>query len=393
VAPQPERPVLLLLGGQASRDNAAAALRARGFTVLAAPSPDGRYDVVADARALVEAGRPEQAGRVVAVAAMGDPAGSEALASNLADCLIRRPLVQAEWTEIMARLADGQPFRRDNEAGTGGSEALPDFSGLRVLVADDSALNREVASEALARLGIRPELAEDGRQALEAVRASQFDLIFLDGSMPIMDGYEASRTIRADEAASGQPRLRIVALTAHVVGAAAEAWREAGMDDVLHKPFTIAQLARCIEAHTAGFERSPAAAAPAPVRADEVLDLDTLASLDEMERAGVGGFTARIFGMFRDNAPEALDGLRVAIRSGDPSEAASATHKLRSMSLNIGAAALGRRLAQIEASARETGVIPAEDVVDELGLCLAATLAALDERYGAAPSAAGRQAA
>ncbi len=381
---RPERPVLVLLEGGATRDNAVAALKARGFEVLATENADP-HDVVADARHLAS-GRPSGSVRVVAVAAMGDSTGSEAMRKGAADCLIRRPLVQSEWGHVLARLADGAPFQRDGDAGARSERnTLPRFEGVRVLVADDSAVNREVASEALLQIGIRAELVDDGLQAVEAARRGGFDLILMDGSMPVMDGYQAARTIRDEEAATGRARVSIVALTAHVVGSAAEAWRDSGMDDVLHKPFTVAKLARCIEAQLAGVERSPVEESGSSAAAEDLLDLETLGSLDEMARAGAEGFATRIIGLFRDHTPEGLAALRDALAGGDATAVASAAHKLKSMSLNIGAGALARRLGAIEAEAREEAAIPSPEVIGQLETLLEATLAALDQRF-AAPS-------
>ncbi len=393
-ASSPERPVLVLLHGAATRDNAVAALEARGFEVLRQPAQDRPYDVVADARELATTARTSAAVRVVAVAPMGDSAGSEALRAGAADSLIRRPLVQSEWGEVLMRLADGKPFRRDGEAAAPSpAEQLPRLAGVRVLVADDSAVNREVASEALSRLGITAVLVDNGRQAVEAVRTGRFDLVLMDGSMPVMDGYQASRAIRDEEAASGRARIAIVALTAHVVGPAADAWREAGMDDVLHKPFTVAKLARCIEGQLTGLERSAPESASGPAAAEDLLDLETLSGLDEMARAGAPGFTGRILALFREHAPEAIAGLREAVGSGDASAVASAAHKLKSMSLNVGAAAVAQRLGTIEAAARDAGAIPSEDALGDLGRCLDDTLAALKIRYGAGSTESERSAA
>jgi signal transduction histidine kinase/CheY-like chemotaxis protein/HPt (histidine-containing phosphotransfer) domain-containing protein len=379
---RPERPVLVLLNGEATRGNAVAALEARGFEVLSQPVQDRPYDVVADARDLARSGRPPGAIRGVAVAPMGDSAGTEALRAGTADTLIRRPLVQSEWGEVLLRLADGTPFRRDGEAGSSTSaDTLPRFTGLRVLVADDSAVNREVASEALSRLGITAELVDDGRQAVEAVRTGRFDLVLMDGSMPVMDGYQASRAIRDEEAASGRARIAIVALTAHVVGPAADAWRDAGMDDVLHKPFTVAKLARCIERQLAGPQGTSNDTAAARSAAEDLLDLETLGGLDEMTRAGAEGFTARIIGLFREHAPDGIAALHDAAASGDAPAIASAAHKLKSMSLNVGAAALSRKLAAIEGGARDVAAVPSPASLDELGRCLDETLAALGARY------------
>jgi two-component system sensor histidine kinase BarA len=80
------------------------------------------------------------------------------------------------------------------------SDTLPRFAGARVLVADDSAVNREVALEALSRLGVVADTVDDGQQALEAATDRVYDLVLMDGSMPVMDGFESSRAIRAEEA-------------------------------------------------------------------------------------------------------------------------------------------------------------------------------------------------
>ena len=393
-ATRPERPVLVLLDGAATRANAVAALEARGCEVLHEPSLNRSYDMVADARCLAD-GKLTGAVRIVAVAAMGDSSGSEALRASAANALIRRPLVQSEWGEVLDRLADGRPFRRDGDAvSSARGDTLPRFSGLRVLVADDSAVNREVASEALSRLGITAELVENGLQAVEAARTGRIDLVLMDGSMPVMDGYQASRAIRDEEAESGRARLPIIALTAHVVGPSADTWRDAGMDDVLHKPFTVAKLARCIEGQIEGVPSfSPAVAEAATAAGADLLDLETLSSLDEMARAGAEGFAARIIGMFREHAPEGVAGLRDAASSGNPASTASAAHKLKSMSLNVGAAALSQMLGAIEGEARDAAAIPSPADLDALETCMAQTLAALGARYKAGVSDVDRQAA
>jgi signal transduction histidine kinase/CheY-like chemotaxis protein len=382
-AARPLRPVRVLLEGTATRQNAEAALLARGFPLQR--DPQGEHDLVADARELVRTGRPASAARIVAVAGMGDPAGAEALRRGLADGLIRRPIVQSEWTDILARLADGCPFRTDDQAGSSASrgETLPRFDGFRALVADDSAVNREVACEALSRLGVTAETVEDGRGAIAALRDRRFDIVLMDGSMPEMDGYEATRLIRQEEAQTGRVRVPIVALTAHVVGPAADAWREAGMDDVLHKPFTIAKLARCLEGQLGAGGASAAQAAAEPVAApvpDDLLDPDTLAGLDEMAASGAEGFITRIVDLYREHAPLAVAELADAIQAGDAARTGTAAHKLKSMTLNVGGAKLAQALAEIETKAREERVIPSQDRVAELDALVLATAAALTAR-------------
>jgi len=123
-------------------------------------------------------------------------------------------------------------------------EAAP--QGLRVLVADDAAANRELVSAILGGLGLEVETVSDGAQAVEAARGGTYDLILMDVHMPVMDGLDATRLIRAMEGAAG--RKPIIALTANVQPEQVEHCRAAGMDDHVGKPIEVAELVRVMSA-------------------------------------------------------------------------------------------------------------------------------------------------
>jgi two-component system, sensor histidine kinase and response regulator len=117
----------------------------------------------------------------------------------------------------------------------------------RILVAEDNAINRLVAVGLLERLGYAVATVETGQQAVERVRADDFDLVLMDVHMPEMDGLAATRAIRAQERVAGQGRhLPIVALTADALAGDVERSLEAGMDDHLTKPLTSARLAAAL---------------------------------------------------------------------------------------------------------------------------------------------------
>jgi CheY-like chemotaxis protein len=94
----------------------------------------------------------------------------------------------------------------------------------------------------LKKLGLQVTLASDGAQALEQVRAHDFDLVLMDCQMPVMDGYEATAAIRKLPARRGGDRVPIVALTANAMEGDEQKCRDAGMDDFLAKPYTLAAL-------------------------------------------------------------------------------------------------------------------------------------------------------
>ena len=121
-------------------------------------------------------------------------------------------------------------------------QGLDDQPALRVLVADDHATNLVVVRLMLEQLGIEIVTVEDGAQAVEAVAQGRFDAVLMDMQMPVMDGLEATRRIRAAEAAGGRPRIPILMLTANASAEHREAGRAAGADGHIAKPITIGGL-------------------------------------------------------------------------------------------------------------------------------------------------------
>ncbi|MEL7487479.1 MAG: response regulator, partial [Pseudomonadota bacterium] len=248
-----------------------------------------------------------------------------------------------------------EAVRNDGRA----ADALPSFAGKRVLAADDSAVNREVVAAALARFEIAPVIVEDGRAAVEAVKREQFDLVLMDCSMPGMDGFEATRAIRAFEKDQGRPHTPVIALTAHVAGSE-DAWRAAGMDDYVTKPFTIGSLAKaiCARLEPTGVvkpRRLPdAAATPAKTSATSatkrpIFDEGVLGKLDQLG----DGVADRTLSLFEKHSKEAALGVADAVKSGVSGDVKRAAHALKSMSLNVGANRLAAICDAIESEESE----------------------------------------
>jgi signal transduction histidine kinase/ActR/RegA family two-component response regulator len=117
----------------------------------------------------------------------------------------------------------------------------------RILLVEDTALNRQLVCLQLAGRGYSIDTAENGALGLEALAGQQYDLVLMDCMMPVMDGYQACQTLRARETASGAARLPVIALTAGVTEDDRQRCVAAGMDDYLSKPFTAAQLRAMVE--------------------------------------------------------------------------------------------------------------------------------------------------
>ncbi len=116
-----------------------------------------------------------------------------------------------------------------------------------VLLAEDNDINQFVAMEILRRSGLSGDVVSNGKEALDAARTGRYDIILMDCQMPVMDGFEATRNIRAEEAADpSRRRMPIIALTANAVKGDREACLQAGMDDYVTKPINPADLMRAI---------------------------------------------------------------------------------------------------------------------------------------------------
>ena len=211
---------------------------------------------------------------------------------------------------------------------------------LAVLVVDDHAVNRTVAAEMLRKRGHRVEVAKNGEEAVAAAAAERFAVILMDCDMPIMDGYEATRAIRASE--NDGPRAAIVAMTSDAVDSVREACFDAGMDDYLAKPVTGATLGEAIE------RRRPA---------DDRDDLD-LGVLDRLTTETSGHRDTQLIkslaGVFREDANRGLREVADALRDKDAQGVARAAHALKGSSGQLGATRTEAISAELQAVA-ETG--------------------------------------
>lgn len=124
------------------------------------------------------------------------------------------------------------------------SASSVDYSGLRVLLAEDNDINQQIAISLIAKLGVTPDLVADGSSAVSKFRkqAGGYDLILMDCEMPVLDGYEAAKQIRQFEADNDLQPTIIYALSAHVLSDHLDACHAAGMNDSLSKPISFEQI-------------------------------------------------------------------------------------------------------------------------------------------------------
>jgi CheY-like chemotaxis protein len=192
-------------------------------------------------------------------------------------------------------------------------------------------MNQFVAAEQLERLGCHVDQAFNGAQAVEAVLKTQYALVLMDCQMPVMDGYTATREIRAKEPEG--VRTVVIALTAHALEGERERVLSAGMDDYLTKPVRPQvlerTLARWIKSEQQEYEvandNAPGAAEAA-----------------ETEEENLGACAAALLEMFLDKVPAQLELLDGALATGDAEEVRAQAHKLKGSLLAVSAHELAK---------------------------------------------------
>ncbi len=130
---------------------------------------------------------------------------------------------------------------------TGSQSNSETFPHLRILVVDDDVLNRSLMQILLARAGYQVAVASNGLEACHAIKSQNFDIVFMDLYMPVMDGMESSRCIREWE--NGKQHTLIVALTASYLPDKGRELLEAGIDDYISKPFELEHIQRLLKYH------------------------------------------------------------------------------------------------------------------------------------------------
>jgi PAS domain S-box-containing protein len=209
---------------------------------------------------------------------------------------------------------------------------------IRVLIAEDNMVNQKVTLGQLKKLGYSADVAPDGLAVLKALERLHYDIILMDCQMPEMDGYEATRRIRARMGDFSQPH--IIAMTAHAMRGDREKCLAAGMDDYISKPVQLKALAATLarglapEAKTVPLKKEDDSANDA---VESALCEETLHSLKELGSTMGASFFPELIKTFERDTACHFGALRLAIASGNTRRLHEEAHALKGASCTIGA--------------------------------------------------------
>jgi len=230
---------------------------------------------------------------------------------------------------------------------------------LRILLAEDNAVNQQVAIGLLRKLGYQVDAVADGTETLEALNRVRYDVILMDCQMPYLDGYETTRRIRQLEQEGTPPfeakmPIHIIALTANAMEGDREKCLTAGMNDYLSKPVRRNELKAALDRHLEiqldGMADSSAKSQPVLFPSNEMLvDMDRFRDVTDNEPDRM----RRLIDIYLTQTVPMLDGLNEAIQTNSSGDVARIAHKLVGSSVSCGVEAFTQPLRELERLSRE----------------------------------------
>jgi PAS domain S-box-containing protein len=269
---------------------------------------------------------------------------------------LSKPLKASQLYNALLRLlaADEVP-EADADVARDGKAAR---SSLRILLAEDNAMNQKVALRLLERLGHSADVASNGFEALEALERQPYDVVLMDVQMPELDGLDASRLICERWPAEARPR--IVAMTANALPEDREACFAAGMDDYVAKPIRADELVEALKR-----------VKPLPSNADVSsnggdIRFDAAAALEKLKELVGDDFLDEVIDAFLADAPTFLATLRRSLDEQNAEELRRAAHTLKSNGATLGAEGFSELCRELEQRAKDARLDGASELVDRI---------------------------
>ncbi len=240
----------------------------------------------------------------------------------------------------------------------------------KVLLAEDNPVNQQVAKAMLSKLGIRMVLAQNGQEAIQKVQTEHFDLVLMDCQMPIVDGYEATTSIR--ELSNPQGKIPIVALTANAMSDDKEKCSDAGMNDFLSKPYSLEQLKTILTRwipndgeKVTDLSQESQSNIDTMDKNNPVLNPQQLETFRSLDPDGEMNLAHQVLSTFQSTAPEYFNQIEQGVLTQNNPQLKSAAHAIKSSAANIGADGLSALCQKLEKCARDNQAAETEKLFYE----------------------------
>jgi PAS domain S-box-containing protein len=276
----------------------------------------------------------------------------KAQSSGVFSAQLAKPFKASQlYNTLVQLLTPGKREEETAEVATDGKQAM---SSIRILLAEDNAMNQKVALRILERLGYRADIAANGLEALSALERQRYDVVLMDVQMPELDGLDATR--RICERWRQETRPHIIAMTANALPEDREACFAAGMNDYVAKPIRADELA-------AALARARPLRNVERVSGQSESGLEP-AALENLRELGGVEFLAEVVDAFLADAPGLIASLRNSLERQDMEELRRAAHTLKSNGSTLGAAAFAELCRTVEQRAKDGRLEGVSELVD-----------------------------
>jgi len=300
---------------------------------------------------------------------------SNELNKNGIACFLHKPIKRHDLYGCLLKLSKLHAESVDeNVISTDSAHMRKEF---HILLAEDNAVNQEVAEGYLELYGCSVDIAENGQQAIAAAQKKSYDLIFMDCNMPVLDGYEASTLLRKNESIKNHSAVPIVALTADISQGIKDRCLQAGMNDYLSKPFTQQQLQTMLEKwlNTSSLS-NPEDNHPKDMMQIDEQRIEQLKKLSERSSRDVLG---NAISHYKKIAPNYLGLMQKALEDKDLQLIRDYSHSLKSTSGALGLMDIANRCQSVEDNAKDSQIASLREDINSINRLIPEALAFLDE--------------
>lgn len=309
-------------------------------------------------------------------------------ATNFA-AFLNKPVKQSQLYNVLLQVLGGQPLKVKSTRSKQ-PQIDPEFAQqlpLRILLAEDHAVNQKLALYILQNMGYRADVAGNGLEVLEALRRQSYDVVLMDVQMPEMDGLTATQLICQEWLPEERPR--IIAMTANAMQGDRQACLDAGMDDYVSKPIQVQELVQALgkcqqkraeeqrsrgagESVNSDSPTAHASALPSEPTNETVNESSTLPpAIDPkiiqefraMAGENASTFLAELIDCYIEETPKQLQAMKVAVEQGDPNALRREAHILKSSSAALGATNFAHLCKEIEVMGANEAIEALEKVL------------------------------
>ncbi len=293
---------------------------------------------------------------IVILTSIGKKENPSTIAHLNLSAFISKPIKQTQLYETLVSVLSGASgVKKEKHLAEAKIEVdLAERYPLRILLAEDNAVNQKVALRILDKMGYRADVAANGYEAVNAVKHIHYDIVLMDILMPEMDGYEATKTIVNELEADKRPK--IIAMTANAMQGDKEECLAAGMDDYISKPIRIDELQESLIKWSKKIseQRGELISKVKKEKSQtKIVDETKISFLGDIETESDLNFLIELLNIYISELPKITDKIKASVQTKDAKGLQFTAHKLKGSSVTLGIEFVSELCHELETSAKE----------------------------------------